>query len=148
MPSVNRNKVVLYTQQQMYELVNDVEAYSSFVPYCVDSHICQATPNEVRATLRFSRGGLSKSFTTVNRLQPHRMIEIHLVDGPFKQLEGFWSFTSQGEHGEACCIALDLEFEFSSHWMAIMFGPFFEQVASMLVDAFSQRADAIYRGVG
>lgn len=142
MPNINKSKVVSYPQNQMYELVNDVESYSEFVPFCSESRIDSCTHEEIRATLSFARGGFSKSFTTLNRLQPHRMIEIQLINGPFRQLEGFWRF--EPLEGDRCRVSLDLEFEFASRWLALMFGPLFNQVATLLVDAFCERADVVY----
>jgi ribosome-associated toxin RatA of RatAB toxin-antitoxin module len=86
-------------------------------------------------------GGFQKSFTTCNRLQKDKMIEIRLLDGPFRQLEGFWRFDAEGEH---CQITLDLEFEFSSKLLALAFGPVFNQVANSLMDAFCKRAQHVY----
>lgn len=127
----------------MYRLVNDVRRYPEFIPWCVSSHILSATEDEVRATLAFSRGGFYKSFTTLNRLQPHQMIEIRLINGPFKHLEGFWRFEPV-DH-DRCRVSLDLEFEFSSRWIQMMFGPVFHPIANKLVEAFCERAKVVYR---
>ena len=142
MPDINKSKTVPYGQEQMYELVNDVKSYSEFVPFCSNSQIDSHTPDEICATLSFSRGGLHKSFTTLNRLQPHKMVEICLINGPFKKLEGFWQFESLDD--DQCRVSLDLEFEFASRWLTLMFEPLFNQVAIMLVDSFCERADTIY----
>ena len=143
MPTINKKAVVAYTQQQMYDLVNDIDSYPEFIPWCVSSNVDSKTEDEIRATLAFSRGGLEKSFTTMNRLQPHRMVEICLVNGPFKQLEGFWRFEElENNH---CRIVLDLEYEFSNRILAMMFGPLFYQIAVMLVDSFSERAKQVYK---
>ena len=142
MPDINKTKLVPYTQEQMYALVNDVESYAEFVPFCVSSTIDSCAHDEVHATLAFARGGLHKAFTTLNRLQPHKMIEIRLINGPFKHLEGFWRFEQMGT--DHCRVSLDLQFEFSSRLLAMMFGPFFHQIASMLVDSFCKRAETVY----
>ena len=142
MPNINKNKIVPYGQKEMYELINDIKSYSQFVPFCSDSQINNHTVDEIRATLSFSKGALSKSFTTLNRLQPHKMVEIRLVNGPFRQLEGFWQF--EALEGGCCRVSLDFEFEFSSRWLALIFGPLFNQVATMLVDTFCKRADIVY----
>lgn len=126
----------------MYKLVNDVASYADFIPWCVSSRIDSCTHDEIRATLAFSRGGLHKAFTTLNRLQPHKMIEIRLVNGPFKHLEGFWRF-EEVANGH-CRVALDLEFEFSSRLVGMMFGPIFHQIANTLVDSFCSRAEVVY----
>jgi ribosome-associated toxin RatA of RatAB toxin-antitoxin module len=113
------------------------------VPYCVSSVVHEKTADEIRATLTLSAKGFQKSFTTLNRLQKNRMMEIQLIDGPFKQLEGFWKFEKRDEkHSE---VILDLEFELSNKMFAMMFGPVFQQVAGSLVDAFVGRARDIYK---
>lgn len=141
MPQIRRQKIVPYTPQAMFELVNDVARYAEFVPWCVESRVLRVDSDELSAMLTFAKGGLHKSFTTLNRLEPHKMMEIRLVEGPFKQLEGFWRFE---EHEVGCKVSLDLEFEFSSKMLAILFGPVFNQVASTLVDVFCKRAADLY----
>jgi ribosome-associated toxin RatA of RatAB toxin-antitoxin module len=91
--------------------------------------------------LTLAGGGFQKTFTTCNRLQINKMIEIRLVDGPFHRLEGFWKFDQQGT---GCQVTLDLSFEFTNKLLALAFGPVFHQVASSLVEAFSKRADQVY----
>ena len=126
----------------MYQLVDDIEKYQEFVPACSKSEVISRDEDEVRATLYFSGGGFQKSFSTCNRLQPSKMIEIRLLNGPFKQLEGFWRFESLPEDG--CRVTLDLDFEFSSKLLSLAFGPIFNQVVNSLVDAFEKRARAVY----
>src|SRR5689334_1039187 len=92
MPIIHRNLTDPYTVAQMYQLVNAVESYSEFLPWCTESTVTSRNEDEVHATLTLSGGGFHKSFATCNRLQHDKMIEIRLVHGPFKQLEGFWSF--------------------------------------------------------
>lgn len=142
MPNINKIKTVSYGQRKMYELVSDVKLYSEFIPFCSNSRIDSHTPDEIRATLSFSRGSLRKSFTTLNRLQPHKMIEICLINGPFKQLNGYWQFKFLND--DQCRVSLDLEFEFASQWLTLMFSPLFNEVAVMLIDSFCKRADTIY----
>lgn len=142
MPIINKSAIVPYTAEQMFELVNDVAHYQEFVPWCVKSDVISQTPDEVRATLGFAHSGLHKSFSTINRLQPHKMIELRLLDGPFKKLEGFWHFEKIDDSHSR--VTLDLHFEFSTKLIALMFGPLFNQVANTLVDCFMKRATQVY----
>lgn len=142
MPIIHRTAIVPYSEAQMYDLVNDIARYQEFVPYCTSSTVHEKTVDEIRATLTLSAKGFEKSFTTLNRLQKNSMMEIQLIDGPFKQLEGFWKFEKRDDvHSE---VILDLEFELSNRIFAMMFGPVFQQVAGSLVDAFVKRAEEIY----
>lgn len=142
MPTINKTAVVPYTQEQMYELVNDVESYSQFVPWCVASKVMNRSEDEVHGYLSFAKGGMEKSFSTINRLQPHKMIELRLQDGPFKQLEGFWRFEEIEEGGSR--ILFDLEYEFSNMLVGMLFGPVFQQISITLIDAFVDRAKTVY----
>lgn len=142
MPVVNHSLTVPHTVSEMFQLVDKIEDYPQFLPWCKNSQILLRNEDEVRATLLLAGGGFQKSFTTCNRLQKDKMIEIRLLDGPFRHLEGFWSFT--GKENDSCIITLNLEFEFSSTLLALAFGPVFNRVANTLVDAFSKRAQELY----
>src|SRR3989338_9950851 len=139
MPTVNKSVTVPYSASQMYDLVNQVEAYPTFIPACRQVDVLSKNDDEIRARLHFAASGFQKAFTTCNRLQPDKMIEIRLVDGPFRQLEGFWRFEALTE--QSCKISLDLEFEFSNRLLATLVGPVFSQITYSLVDAFSKQAE-------
>jgi ribosome-associated toxin RatA of RatAB toxin-antitoxin module len=141
MTIVKKSRAVPYTCEQMYQIVDGVEFYQEFLPYFEKIVVHHRDEDEVQATLVISFAGMQKSFTTRNRLQKNKMIEIRLIDGPFSHLEGFWRFD---ETGEGCMILLDLEFHFSTKMLSVLLSPFFEQVTSTMVDAFSNRADKLY----
>ena len=92
MTIVKKMRSVAYSCEEMYTLVNDVEKYAEFLPYCAESVVHHRDEDEVQATLMIAAAGVTKSFTTRNRLKPNKMIEISLVDGPFKKIEVFWRF--------------------------------------------------------
>ena len=142
MPTISKTALVPYSPQQMYALVNDIAAYQSFLPWCRSSKLLSETEDEIRATIEIAHGSLSKSFTTCNRLQRNKMIEMRLEQGPFRHLEGFWRFDFLGE--QACKVSLDLDFEFSNKLVGMAMGPLFSQIANSLVDAFSRRAVDVY----
>lgn len=134
--------VVPYTTAQMYTLVNDVESYPEFLPWCASSAILSKNEDEIYATLVLSYGGLRKSFTTCNRLQKNKMIEIRLIDGPLSQLEGFWRFETLSP--TLSQVLLDLEFEITHKLFNLPLQAIFHQVTHSLIDAFQQRAIDIY----
>jgi len=142
MKTINKSALVPFSAQQMFDLVNDVESYSAFLPWCRSSRVLSANEDELRASIEIAHGSLHKSFTTCNRLQRGKMIEMRLEEGPFRHLEGFWRFNALSE--EACKVSLDLEFEFSSRLVGMAMGPIFTQITSSLVDAFSKRATEVY----
>lgn len=126
----------------MFDLVNDVEAYPEFLPWCRQSRVLESSDNQMRAEVGMSLAGISRSFTTRNTLQRPERIMLHLVDGPFRHLEGEWQFIALRE--DACRVTLDLTFEVSNRLFGMALTPAFEKVGNSLVDAFSRRADALY----
>jgi ribosome-associated toxin RatA of RatAB toxin-antitoxin module len=141
MTIIKRDKLVAYSPKQMFDLVNRIEDYPHFVPWCKSTEVLSRDEDEIQARLDFARSGLSKSFTTSNRLQENKIIEIRLLDGPFQQLEGFWRFAPIDQ---GCHISLDLEFEFANKLMGVMFTPMFHPIANALVDVFCKRAETVY----
>ncbi len=128
-----------YSAEQMFTLVNDIEKYPEFLPWCARAQILERDSVQIKAQLVLAKGGLEKAFTTNNTLKPSVQMVMELVDGPFKHLKGTWDFHVLAEH--ECQVELDLEFQFSNKLIAMMFGPVFQQAAAKLVDAFVQRAD-------
>ena len=140
--TIHRSALVPHSPEQMFALVDDIERYPEFLPWCRSAREISRDEDEVVASLDLAKGSVHKTFTTRNRLQPGKMIEMRLVDGPFRHLEGFWRFDRL--QGDACRISLDLEFEFSSKLVGLAIAPVFNPVANSLVDAFVQRANRLY----
>jgi len=141
MTVVKKSRIVPFSCEQMFGLVISVEQYSEFLPYCSQSLVHHRDDDEVQATLVIAAAGMTKSFTTRNRHQINKMIEIRLVDGPFSHLEGFWRFD---EEDGGCRISFDLEFEFAGRMLSMVLGSVFEQVTDKMVDAFCKRAELLY----
>ncbi|TPW16515.1 MAG: cyclase/dehydrase [Halothiobacillaceae bacterium] len=142
MNSISKSALVPYTASEMFLLVDDVLSYREFLPWCSNSQEMRRNSDEVLAAIEVNKGAFRRSFSTCNRLQKDKMIEMRLKEGPFKHLEGFWRFDTLGEQG--CKVSLDLQFEFSNRILQMTVGPVFNQIANSLVDAFCSRAEKIY----
>ncbi len=142
MPQVNRSALVMFSAQQMYDLVNDVAAYPQFLPGCVGSRIVSDEESVMVASVDVSKAGIKKTFTTRNTLTENERVEMALVDGPFKLLTGGWSFLALDDN--ACKVNLDLEFEFDNKLAEFAFGKVFKELAGNMVTAFSERAKVVY----
>jgi ribosome-associated toxin RatA of RatAB toxin-antitoxin module len=139
---VDRSALLPYSVEEMYRLVSDIESYPGFLPWCNDALILSQDADEVYASIEFSVGGMLRSFTTRNRLQTNKMIEMRLVDGPFSRLQGCWQFEPLGDAGSK--ISLHLEYDFSNRMLGMVVGPVFNQISNTLVDAFQKRAVEVY----
>ncbi|CAK0740469.1 Ribosome association toxin RatA [Gammaproteobacteria bacterium] len=142
MIKLSRSALTPYTAHEMYTLVADVAVYPEFLPWCASGQVSKYSDDEVRATIQLSYFGVEQVFTTNNRMQPDKRIEMHLAEGPFRRLEGVWRFGALGTQG--CKVSLSLEYEFSNSLLALVIGPVFNPIADHLVDAFHKRARAIY----
>ena len=143
MPVVHKSALVHHSTRQMFELINDVETYPEFLPWCRSTRLLSRQDTELCGELEVARIGISQRFSTCNRLYPFERIDISLKEGPFKNLYGSWRFTELRE--DACKVELELVFEFSGHLINTAFGRVFSQIANSLVDAFCKRADEVYR---
>lgn len=142
MQHIRRSALVNYSAGQMYKLANDVLSYPQFLPSCISSRILELTEDTMTASIDVAKMGIRKTFTTRNKMVENSAIDMKLVDGPFRLLQGGWLFTPLTE--SACRIEFNLEFEFSSRLVEIAFGRIFQDLAINMVQAFTKRAKEVY----
>ncbi len=132
MPEISRSALLPYPASFMYDIVNQVEAYPEFLPWCGGARLHQSDETSMEASIQISVAGLDQWFKTRNLMKPGESIEIMLLDGPFKQLHGHWQFTPLDDEG--CKFELLLTFEFKRVLAAAVIAPAFSRIANTLVD--------------
>ncbi|MGH8758821.1 MAG: type II toxin-antitoxin system RatA family toxin [Burkholderiales bacterium] len=142
MALVEKSVLVEYSASQMHALVEDVARYPEFLPWCGGSEVLWREGDVTHAAIRIDYRGIRQRFSTENRSRPPQLIEMKLVDGPFRQLDGSWHFKPLGE--QACKIEFRLRYEFSSRLLEKLVGPVFHYIANTFVEAFVRRAQQIY----
>lgn len=142
MTEIRKSALVPYGAGEMYRLVADVQSYPLFLPWCGGSHIVKRETDAITAAVDIAFGGINKSFTTRNQLIEDERIEMQLLDGPFRRLEGHWLFQALGERESK--ISLHLEFEFANRLLGLAFNAGFTRIADSLVDSFRKRAVQVY----
>ncbi len=143
MTIINKSLLVPYTAQQMYDLINDVEAYPDFLPWCKSATIHSRDEKQLSATLGLSKGPLNYNITTANTMRPYSEINMSYTAGPFKSCAGSWKFLDRA-HDNQCQIIFNFAYEFTSRLAGMAIEPIFYPITNTLVDAFYQRAVAIY----
>ena len=141
MPAVRRKEFIPFTARQMFDLVNNVEAYPEFLPWCAKARRDRVTDDGIVATLTVAKGPLQHSFTTKNTNVGYERIEMGLLEGPFRRLHGVWRFD---EVPGGCKISLELDFEFSNRLLAAALSKAFQLMTGSMVDAFRVRATQLY----
>lgn len=142
MVNIERNALVLYSPEKMFNLVRDVMRYPEFLSWCSGSRVLEESNIHQIASLRLKLAGMETAFITQNRLVINERLEMSLQDGPFTTLEGAWHFAPLGDVG--CKVTLTMNFEFKQRWLAAAFSQGFTRVADRLVDDFCRRADQLY----
>jgi ribosome-associated toxin RatA of RatAB toxin-antitoxin module len=135
---VRRSALVIFSPEQMFDLVIDVERYPEFLPWVGGASLHEKSDHDLLATLEMQRSGVRERFSTRNAFERPSFMTMSLVDGPFRLLEGRWTFTPIGSAGTR--IDLEMRFEFASQVVSMLFGKAFEQSCNSLIDAFIARA--------
>lgn len=142
MTVINRSALLPYRAEQLFDLVNDIEAYPRYLDGCVGAHVLRQEVDLIEARLDLARGGIRQSFSTRNRLVAAREITLELIDGPFESFVGRWDFHTLGDAG--CKLSLNLEFSMNSSVLGAAAARLFDRVSNNLVDAICRRADEMY----
>ena len=142
MSSIHRSALVPYSDHEMYALVSDIASSPQFLPWCGGARVLSQDEDSVVAAITIAYGGVHKTFITRNLLQKDKIMEMQLVEGPFRHLHGFWRFAALDVN--ACKISLDLDFEVANRLLATVMTPMFGKIAGELVDGFHRRAVALY----
>jgi len=142
MAVVHKSVLLAYSAEQMFALVDRIEDYPKFLPWCGGAEIRQRDGDKVVATLRINYHGVKQAFTTENTNSFPTAIRMDLLEGPFKHLHGTWTFKPL--RADACKVEFELHYEFSSRLLEQIIGPVFTMITGSFVDSFCKRAEAIY----
>lgn len=149
MKHVRKSVLLWYSAHEMYALVTAVDDYPKFLPWCADALVLSRTDEGMKARLTLAFSGMRHAFTTMNRHEADRSVQVSLVDGPFSRLEGDWQFRPLGAGGadaaqQACKIEFDMRYEFANGPLEAVISPVFGRIANSLVDSFVRRAEQVY----
>jgi ribosome-associated toxin RatA of RatAB toxin-antitoxin module len=142
MKRIVRSAIVEHSAADMYALVESIEAYPEFLPWCREARVRERAAGRTVATLAVGLRGMRYEFTTENGNRPHHAIDLRLLAGPFRHFAAHWRFSALGER--AARIEFAMEYQFAGSVVSRALGPVFEGIADTMVDAFKRRADAVY----
>jgi ribosome-associated toxin RatA of RatAB toxin-antitoxin module len=142
MAEVRKRVLIEHPAAKMFDLVDRVEDYPQFLPWCGSTELLQRNEAITSARLHVNYHGIKTHFSTENDKEIPRHMLIRLLDGPFRHLVGNWTFTTLGD--TACKIDFSLSWEFSNKLVEKAVGPVFGHIANTLVDSFIRRADQLH----
>ena len=138
MPSIERSALIAAPAADVYALVNDIEQYPMFLPWCSHAEVLSRSETQAVARIDIAVRGRRETLVTRNRLTPMTAIDLEMIDGPFRRFEGRWLFTPLGEAG--CRVDLGVSFELANRLVGTFAAPFLNRIADRIVDAFAARA--------
>jgi ribosome-associated toxin RatA of RatAB toxin-antitoxin module len=137
--TIKKQAIVFHSKERMFELVDQVEDYPTFLPWCGETEVLARNKDITRAKINIRFKGIKQSFTTENhKTYPDKMV-INLIDGPFKKLEGEWRFI-EIEEGSSY-IELELNYEFKNFILEKLISPAFSVIANTFIDSFVAKAN-------
>ena len=139
---LQNSKILPFTQEQVFSVVHDVTSYQEFLPWCARSRILWQNPPEFEGELEISFGPFRHAFSTINKVQFPSLISMKLAKGPFRMLEGYWSFKEITK--QSCEVSFKLIFEFYHSILSYAFSVFFQQIYSSLIDSFEARLYSLF----
>ncbi len=142
MAVVQKTVLLAFSAEQMFALVEKVEDYPAFLPWCGGVEVKQRSPEKLVATISIAYRGIKQSFTTENQNTPSTHMQMKLIEGPFSVLDGQWHFKPLRE--DACKVEFELHYEFSSKVLEKLIGPVFSVIANSFVESFCKRAEEVY----
>lgn len=138
MRSFEETRLLACSARQMFDVVMDIEAYSDFLPWVADSRVLSRSDGELTAELVADLAGVQHSFRTIDRFVTNKLVEIRLLEGPFRFLQSVWTFEPVDE--DHCRVHFSIEFEFRSLMLDMVASPIFSTACRSMVHAFEQRA--------
>jgi len=142
MKRIARSAIVEHSAPEMYALVERIEDYPEFLPWCREARVRERAAGRTVAMLAVGLKGLRYELTTQNDNRPPEAIELRLLEGPFRHFAARWRFSALGER--AARIEFAMEYQFAGAVVSRALGPVFEAIADTMVDAFKRRADIVY----
>ena len=142
MADIEKSVLIGYSASRMFELVDAVEDYPKFLPWCGGSSVVHQSETVTHATIMIDYHHIKHSFTTENVRNPSELIKMTLLNGPFQNLDGHWRFIPLAEN--ACKIEFRLHYTFSHMFLEKLVGPVFFVIANSFVEAFIERAEEVY----
>jgi len=139
MVTIKKHALVFHSREKMFNLVDQVEDYPNFLPWCDKTKVIERTEKITKATILINYHNVKQSFTTENvKIFPTKM-NINLIDGPFKLLKGEWNFTQIEK--DTCKIEFELHYEFSNYLLDKLISPVFNMIANTFIDNFVAKAN-------
>ena len=135
---INQSEDINVDVSLIFKLINNVDRYSEFLPWCSDSVILNDSASEMTAEIEITGKPIKWKFKTKNKYQENEITKIKLVDGPFKNLEGYWKFHQIDQYNTN--VSLFLEYEFSSKIIELSLKPIFSSIMSSILDSFISEA--------
>ena len=147
MPSASIKKEISCSKENLIKMDLDIEKYSEFVPWCLNSKIHNKTDKgnivEITADLTIGKSFFNetyKSFVIYDKSADS--IHVTNMDGPLIHLENKWFFKQKNNSSE---VDFHVDFELKNKVFNILMSKSFDIALKKIADAFEERAIKLFK---
>lgn len=132
----------VYSAEQLFALVADIESYPQFVPGCVATRILERRDDGTWLVDNvFGFGPLRSRFHTTARFDAPQRLEIVSQDGPWRRFAMVWRFTPDAD---GCRADADVEVAFRLPLLETLARTGLSSAEPRIIRAFEGRAKRLY----
>ena len=136
-------KFLNHKPEDLFNLVSDIKKYPEFLPWCLGSRVKIINQNNLRADLIVGFKIYREVFKSNVILNKNKFeINVEYLDGPFENLNNFWSFKKKNN---GCEISFLVDFTFNKRILNSVLETFFSEAVKKMVNAFEKRANYLYK---
>eukprot|EP00500_Bicosoecida_sp_ms1_P012683 CAMPEP_0203816872 /NCGR_PEP_ID=MMETSP0115-20131106/18199_1 /ASSEMBLY_ACC=CAM_ASM_000227 /TAXON_ID=33651 /ORGANISM="Bicosoecid sp, Strain ms1" /LENGTH=283 /DNA_ID=CAMNT_0050725783 /DNA_START=264 /DNA_END=1111 /DNA_ORIENTATION=- len=139
--TVDEERVINFPPEVVYSVIADVDNYSDFVPWCLDSRVLRRSTDgrRVEAELRVGFSMLTESYTSIVTLDPpYKVVAVAKDSSVFKSLRNEWVVLDGGSP-DRTRLHFRVSFSFQSSIYSSFTNMFMADVVEQMVRAFSNR---------
>ena len=146
MPQASVKRLIETEKKNLVDLVLDIDKYSSFIPYCIDSKVHERNDKGdnifIIADLTIGKGIFKDTYKSdVRYNKKDDTIYVTNINGPLKYLENKWNFTQKKNVTEVYFV---VDFELKNKFLNILMVKSFTYGLNKIADAFQKRAEDLF----
>ena len=138
MKKIHKEEDINIEITKIFHLINNIEKYPDFLPWCVKTEVEHESKNIINGKIFISKSFIKWDFSTKNTIENNKSINLTLIDGPFEELNGKWSFIPIDKNNTK--VSLDINYKFKNSLIEISIEPIFTSIMNSILQSFISQA--------
>ena len=137
MDCIKKNESINIDIQTIFTLINQVDKYSDFLPWCNDIIIKEKTQKYIITEVKVGFQNINEKYLCKVLLYPKKRILLDYISGPFEYLEIDWKFSKISKNKTE--VNFFCNFRFQSLFLRLCTSFFLEKAVKKMVGAFEKK---------